>query len=554
MRRLRHAVRTPIGQIVGYSELLQEDALAGGRGHWIGDLERIRQAGLDLLALVDRILGGEGENGGDAPLGIRPPTAARGRTPGARLLVVDDEPANRDLLSRRLAAEGYEVVAVADGHSALHRIAQGGLDAVLLDVVMPGMSGLEVLESIRREHEVTRLPVILATALDGSEHIVEGLRLGANDYVTKPLDLPTVQARIECQLAAKRAHDEISRLAQQLEIRNAFIRRVFGRYVSNEVVDALLEEPGALELGGETREVTVLVADLRGFSSLTAEREANEVLTLLNNYLGAMSEVIQAHHGIIDDFFGDGILAFFGAPIAHADHASRALRCAVSMQLALQDVNRRNESHGLPELEMGIGIDTGRVIVGSMGSERRSKYGAIGLPLNLASRIESCTLGGEILVSERVIEAARGEAVVDLVREIHPKGFETALRVHRVAGISGNDDLQLPSSQQRLAVLAQGLPVRLVPLEGKRVGDDEVPGLIRELSTSAARIECDEPLAEMTDVRVVFDGQGADGLRGACYAKVVSARDGEPPMLALRFTTRPARLIDDLRRLLAGLG
>jgi class 3 adenylate cyclase len=558
MRWLRHAMRTPIGQIVGYSELLQEEAAAGGRESWLADLARIRQAGLTLLALVEGTFGGEPAGStaeAPGPAASDPASAdaaLRLGSSGERLLVVDDEPSNRDLLARRLVTAGYQVSSASDGASALQRIAQQPFDLVLLDVMMPGMSGLEVLTALRREYPRASLPVILATALDGSEHVVEGLRLGANDHVTKPLDFPVVLARIETQLAVKRATDEISRLAQHLEIRNAFIRRVFGRYVSDEVVNTLLEDPEALELRGESREVTVLIADLRGFSSLTAECSPSEVLTLLNHYLGAMSDVLQAHDGIIDDFFGDGMLAFFGAPVVRPDHASSAVRCAVAMQLEMHEVNRVLRARGLPELEMGIGIDTGAVIVGSIGSERRSKYGAIGLPLNLAARIESCTLGGEILISDRALEAAGSEALVDLVREIHPKGFETPLRVHRVVGIRGREDLQLPDVEQSLVTLKVGLPVRIAPLEGKRVGERVLRGTVCHLSLSAARIECEEPLAEMTDVRVVFQG-GKGAFAGACYAKVVAADEGPPAKLTVRFTARPSALIEDMRRFLMGL-
>jgi adenylate cyclase len=558
MRRLRHAVRTPIGQIVGYCELLQEEVAAAGHDDWLSDLERIRQAGLGLLALMDEILGGEPvppKTARDLPSRGESSAAARaGLGPrGARLLVVDDEEANRDLLARRLAAAGYQVSTTGDGQAALRRIESEPIDLVLLDVLMPGTSGLEVLEAIRREHPPTQLPVILATALGGSDHVVEGLRLGANDYVTKPLDFPIVQARVETQLAAKRAHEQVAKLAQHLEIRNAFIRRVFGRYVSDEIVDALLEDPAALELRGESREVTVLTADLRGFSSLTAECSAIQVLTLLNHYLGAMSEVIQAHHGIIDDFFGDGILAFFGAPVSNPEHAAQAVRCAVAMQVRLRDVNRELRGKHLPPLEMGIGIDTGPVVVGSIGSEKRSKYGAIGLPLNLASRIESCTLGGEILISDRVLEGAQDVASIDLDREIHPKGFDMPLRVHRVVGIFGRDDLRLPPAEQSLVDLPEPLSVRIAPLEGKHVGERELRGWVRQLSLSAACIECEEPLAEGTDVRIAFPG-GEAGRAGSCYAKVVASVAGDPSLLTARFTARPSSVIEHLRDLLARLG
>jgi len=556
MRHLRHELRTPIGQIVGYSELLQEEAQESGREDTIPDLERIRQAALGLLQRVDEVLGGDASRAEESEEEQRnvPPSAASepARSAGGRILVVDDDPVNRDLLTRRLEREGHSVQNAPDGAEALRALAEGGFDLVLLDVLMPGMSGLEVLRAIRRERPLAGLPVILATALDGSDHVVDGLGLGASDHVTKPFDMPVVMARVAAQLALKRANDEIQSLARNLEIRNAFIRRVFGRYVSDDIVDTLLEQPEALDLRGESRRVTVLVADLRGFSSLTAECSPSEVLAVLNGYLGAMSEIIQDHGGIVDDFFGDGILAFIGAPITRADHALQGVRCAVAMQLALPAVNRENGRQGLPEVEMGIGVATGTVIVGSMGSERRAKYGAIGLPVNLASRIESFTLGGEVLIDDQTWLAVGDAVRIADSRDVHPKGFETSLRIHRVAGLREGEGLDRDAlGGGRLFALGRPVPVEVALLEGKRVSRASFPGRLRELSFSAARVECAESVPEMTDVRLSFLDAAEHGLRGSCYARVVSESDEGGNTFTVRFTARPSELQRQIRRLVS---
>jgi adenylate cyclase len=197
---------------------------------------------------------------------------------------------------------------------------------------------------------------------------------------------------------------------------------------------------------------------------------------------------------------------------------------------------------------MGIGIATGEVIVGSMGSERRSKYGAIGLPVNLASRIESCTLGGEILISDATLEGMGDGARIDQTREVLPKGFETPLRIHRVAGLAGGQDLGLLGVESSLVELPRPVPLEVAVLDGKQVGRHAIAGSLRQLSVSAARIECAEAIAEMTDVRLSFLSEGGEGLEGSCYAKVVSGSKGA---LTVRFTARPAALIERMRRLLA---
>ncbi len=162
------------------------------------------------------------------------------------LLVVDDSEMNRDMLARRLVRRGYTVAAAENGRQALGMIADQPYDLIILDIMMPGLSGLEVLEELRRRYAPSELPVIMATAKDQSEDIVQALRLGANDYVTKPLDFPVVLARVQTQLSLVRAMQEIQTLAGKLEQRNRFIRDTFGQYVADEIVANLLASPTAL--------------------------------------------------------------------------------------------------------------------------------------------------------------------------------------------------------------------------------------------------------------------------------------------------------------------
>lgn len=342
----------------------------------------------------------------------------------AAILVVDDNEMNRDLLSRRLAKKGFTVDVAEDGFEALDWIDSNPCDLVLLDIMMPGMSGIEVLVKIRETHDGTELPVIMATAKDTREDIVGALRLGANDYVTKPIDFPVVLARVNAQLGLKRANDRVRSLVNEVERRNKFIRDVFGRYLTDEVAETLLDSPEGLSLSGERREITILMADIRGFTNISSHRAPEEVVTMVNNFLSVMTDIIIDHGGTIDEFIGDAILALFGAPNSMHDHAEKAVACAIGMQEAMDRVNELNRESGFPEIATGIGINTGEVIVGNIGSEKRAKYGVVGHHVNFTSRIESYTAGEQILISERTLDACKGMVQTRGEISVRPKGID----------------------------------------------------------------------------------------------------------------------------------
>jgi adenylate cyclase len=582
--RLRHDLRTPINQIIGYSEMLDEDVAGEGKDKLSADLRRIAAAARRMLELVDRIPDDLRPPAvpAAAPPGPRPPSPAAALRPAealphpddppspaslairaavskpmagtGTLLVVDDNELNRDMLSRRLRSRGYAVVAAEDGQKALELIRTQRFDLILLDIMMPVLSGLDVLKIIRNRYTVAELPVIMATAKDQGTDVVEALTLGANDYVTKPLDFPVVLARAETQLSLKRAMEEIKRLANELEKRNRFIKHTFGRYLSEEVVEGLLETPEGLRLGGEKREVTLLLADLRGFTSLADRYTPEQVVRVLNKYLGTMADLIVGHQGTIDEFIGDAILAIFGAPETRADDAARACACAAAMQVAMKEVNAFNRAEGLPEVEMGIAVNTGQVIVGNIGSETRAKYGVVGTHVNLAGRMEGFTVGGQILVSASTVEKAGPALELGQRVTFQAKGFKDPIDVYDLVGVGGSWNVRLPARDDRLEALRAELAVRVAVLEGKQMSDITFDGLLLRASPSAAVLRAPRALRAFTNLRLrLKDAEGAER-RGDLYAKVVSGEtDGDGGML-VRFTSADPEIMDALRQALAGSG
>src|SRR5512138_2948915 len=267
-------------------------------------------------------------------------------------------------------------------------------------------------------------------------------------------------------IAFNRMTQQLKSSYQELERRNEFIRKVFGRYTSDEVVEALLDVPEGLKLGGEKRAVTILMSDLRGFTALAERLEATEVVSLLNHYLSAMVEVIQRHGGTIDEIIGDAILVLFGAPVALENDARRAVLCALGMQKAMAAVNDHNQQKGWPALEMGIALHTGEVVVGNIGSVKRSKYGVVGRTINTTARIESFTVGGQIIVSPTLIRiAGRGLILGDTV-EVHAKGMKEPLRCRQLLGHEEHPNLAI-GGEMACTNLVTPVPVQYLLLTGK---------------------------------------------------------------------------------------
>jgi len=239
-----------------------------------------------------------------------------------------------------------------------------------------------------------------------------------------------------------RTRDEIGRLTETMGDmvkglrERALIQDAFGRYVTKEVADRVLSDPDGLTLGGSLQTVTILMSDLRSFTPRAAGMTPPQLVALLNRYLGHMSEVILRNDGLIVEFIGDAILVLFGAPEPQPDDAERAARCALQMQARLDALNRELVEAGLSELQMGIALHTGEVVVGNIGSEHRVKYGVVGDAVNRTSRIEGVAAAGQVVISSHTRDALGDSAEVGPVQVVHVKGIEEELHLYLLTGIT----------------------------------------------------------------------------------------------------------------------
>ena len=364
------------------------------------------------------------------PLGL-----STSEAPGI-ILAVDDMPENRELISRLLSRAGHTVISAVSGEEALELLETRGVDVVLLDLIMPGIGGAEVLKCMKEHEDLRATPVIMISGRQDMDQIIACIQAGADDYLLKPFNPVLLQARISAGIERKRWHDREEEYRHQLERNERFIRHTFGRYLSDDIVSQLLEAPEGLELGGDLREVTIMMSDICGFTSLAERLPPPQVVSILNRYFEHMTGIIFDHGGTIDEFLGDAILAVFGAPHRHDDDPSRAVRCALAMQEAASMVNAENEAEGLPTIQHRIALNTGSVVAGNIGSDRRAKYGCVGHAMNVTSRIEGETHPDEILISADTRSAlprdgfAFGEA-----RHLSVKGIEDPIVVYPVLGV-----------------------------------------------------------------------------------------------------------------------
>jgi class 3 adenylate cyclase len=214
-----------------------------------------------------------------------------------------------------------------------------------------------------------------------------------------------------------------------------FISNTFGRYVDQEIARELMRQPEATRLGGEKREVAILISDIRGFTHLSESLSPEAIISILNHYFSHMIEIISHHKGIIVDFFGDGVLVFFDpldGPIEPMVH--QAIRCAIEMQEAMGAFNEEMRKESLPELEMGIGLNAGQVVVGNIGSETRAKYGIVGSAVNLAQRIQEVAKGGEVLVSNSIYRYSHDHLKIKKSSHVQLKGVQERITLYQIEG------------------------------------------------------------------------------------------------------------------------
>ena len=360
--------------------------------------------------------------------------------------------------------------------------------------------------------------------------------------------VPETGAREIANLA--RSFNRMGRELTDYIAKRDFIRDTFGRYVTQEVVKKLLEDKEALELGGETREVSIVMSDLRGFTAITADMHPEQVVTFLNRYLGRMIEILTDNQAVIDEIVGDGILAFFGAPTPMADHPARAVACALQMQAAMDEINALNEADGLPYLEMGIAVNTGEVVVGNIGSERRTKYSVVGAHVNFTSRIEAFALGGQVLVSADTYGRVKDLVEVGEVLQAKMKGIPGQSTMYELRSIGGSYNISLKAESHDLRILARPLEVRLDLVTDKIVIGTIEGVQIIELGEGAARVVVPGDVQQWQDVWLHLLAEDGAEIKGRIYGKVTAAEPREDGRLQIyiRFTSVSPEIHQVLRR------
>lgn len=461
------------------------------------------------------------------------------------ILVVDDEPDLEPLIRqkfrRQIRSRAYDFKIARDGQEALNRLEEHPeIDIVLTDINMPRMDGLTLLSKLPETGGLRKAVVV--TAYGDMENIRIAMNRGAFDFLTKPIDLDDLEITI------RKAQVIVDR-----ERKAELARETFGRYLSDRVVSTLLDDPEGMRLGGEKRPVTLLMSDIRGFSMISERLNPEDVVEILNIYLGEMTEIIHSFDGTIDEFIGDGILTVFGAPIAHEDDALRAVACAVAMELGMDEVNAKLTERGFPTLEMGIGINTGEVVVGNIGSQMRAKYGVVGSNVNLTSRIESFTVGGQILVSERTLHDVGDVLKISRSMEVPMKGFAHPISIYEIMGVGAPYNLYLPVGKSELITLGSPVPITYAALDGKHVSAESRHGHVLKISEHEALLETPDGLDELANIRLTFPGEtlsmpGTESVD--VYAKVTEGRqDGE--RFLVRFTAVPGEAAQALSDLVA---
>ena len=335
-----------------------------------------------------------------------------------------------------------------------------------------------------------------------------------------------------------------------------FIRDTFGRYMSGEVVEELLDSPEGLKMSGEIREVTFLVSDLRGFTALTSSLPPHDIIQVINRYFEHMVDVISTYRGVVNEFLGDGILVFFGAPLQQEDDAERAVACAIEMQSAMLKVNAEQRSLNLPELAMGIGINTGEVVVGNIGSERRAAYGAVGSAINMAYRIESYTVGGQILISPSTYDKVRALVRVKETKQVQFKGIDHPVDVYDVVGLQGSYQVSVPEKKkERLSKLNPPLPIECFLLEEKTISETAISGQIVQFAETVAEAVLTDSVKTHTNLRIIIAADKSSSLPEV-YAKVLPADENEAiasqNAIRLQFTWLPEKVKTYLKQRRAG--
>jgi class 3 adenylate cyclase len=370
------------------------------------------------------------------------------------VLIADDNEANRDILARRLEAHGYELVMAADGEEALACARDKLPDLILLDIMMPKMDGLTVCHHLKADKGLPFIPIILVTARADTKDVVAGLDMGADEYLTKPVDQAALVARVRSILRIKELHDTVheqtKRLANQAEELVQWNRKLeervaaqlaeiegmnrLRRFLSPQVAELIVSSTGEKVLESHRREITVVFCDLRGFTSFAETAEPEEVVGVLREYHDTLGRLIHQYEATLERFTGDGLMVWFNDPLPCPDPSLRAVRMAIEMRDGIAKLASKWLKHG-HELGFGVGIAQGYATLGRIGFEGRFDYAAIGTVVNLAARLCGEAADGQILVDRKVQAAIEALAISEPAGQLTLKGLHRPIATFHVTAI-----------------------------------------------------------------------------------------------------------------------
>jgi adenylate cyclase len=339
-------------------------------------------------------------------------------SPPGTILIADDNRVNRLLLGRGLEHEGHTVVFAEHGGEALELLREQPFDLMLLDVLMPELDGYGVLAELKGDPHLREIPVIMTSSLDELDSVVKSLEMGAEDYLTKPINAVLLSARINASLEKKRLRD------QQ--------RELISKFATKEVAEDLLTS--GFSLGGKHLDASAMFCDIRSFTTIAEAREPAETIELLNDYYTLMMDAINGEGGIVNQMVGDGLMAIFGAPLPHKDHCQEAVLAARQMIELIRLFNHEQAAQDKVQIQIGIGIASGHVVAGYTGTHHRATYTCVGDTVNVAARLESHTkvLNRPILIDENTRSALEDGIAVEPQGELLMKGKTEPINVYAV--------------------------------------------------------------------------------------------------------------------------
>jgi len=372
-------------------------------------------------------------------------------TARASILVVDDDPVNRSMLTASLEASGHQVTTAEGGSQALDLVRAEGFDVILLDVLMPRMDGYQVLERLKEDPRLRHIPVVMVTALDDVESTVRCIELGADDYLSKPIDPVLLGARINAGLMKKRLHDlelqhleEVDGLNRRLEARveeqMAELIRTgeLKRFLPQQIAEGLMAGQLSPDDGFERRKVTLLFADMVGFTDLSDKLEPEELAEVLNEYLREMTAEAVSQGGTLDNYIGDGLMVLFGAPkrAEESVQAWRALRTAFGMKVRAEELTTAIRQRGIPaDIKVRVGVNTGHCTVGVLGSDIMRAYKAVGFAVNVAARLQSEAEPGTVLAGFRTYALVKDRVVAEQREPLTLKGAARPVEAWEILGL-----------------------------------------------------------------------------------------------------------------------